>query len=51
MNKNVKMFNPISTSVIAGVRRVGFSSDIGISETTDASIGFKRVQQTREVAV
>ena len=51
MKKNVKMFNPISTSVITGVRCVGFSSDIGISETTGASIDFRRVQQTREVAL
>src|SRR5665809_138326 len=48
MQKNVTMFSPINTSVTMGVRRVGFSSDMGISETTGASIGFRRDQTTQE---
>ena len=39
MKKKVTMFSAMNTSVTTGVRRVGFSSDIGISETTGVSIG------------
>src|SRR5665809_85284 len=48
MKKKITTFSPINTSVTTGVRRVGFSSDMGISESTGASIGFRRVQTTQE---